>query len=90
MDGWFSHEIMFDSCDPMDYGLDYRTRGLPVSSFHDIFQARALEWSAIFSPGNLLDPGIKPESSALQVDSLPTEPDGGRYVFSDTLGRKPG
>ena len=25
------------------------------------------------SPGDLPDPGIKPESSALQADSLPTE-----------------
>ena len=25
------------------------------------------------SPGNLLDPGFKPGSPALQVDSLPTE-----------------
>ena len=43
-----------------------------------------------FSPGNLLDPGIKPGSLALQVDSLQTEPDGGRYVFSKILGRKSG
>ena len=26
------------------------------------------------SPGDLPDPGIKPGSSALQMDSLPTEP----------------
>ena len=28
------------------------------------------------SPGNLLDPGIKPRSLALQADSLPSEPPG--------------
>ena len=28
------------------------------------------------SPGDLPDPGIKPESPALQADSLPTEPPG--------------
>ena len=43
-----------------------------------------------FYSGYLLDPGIKPGSLALQVDSLPTEPDRGRCVFSETLGRKPG
>ena len=28
------------------------------------------------SPGDLLNPGIKPRSSTLQVDSLPAEPQG--------------
>ena len=28
------------------------------------------------SPGHLLNPGIKPRSAALQVDSLPSEPPG--------------
>ena len=28
------------------------------------------------SPGDLLNPGIKPRSPALQVDSLPAEPQG--------------
>ena len=28
------------------------------------------------SPGNLPDPGIQPESAALQADSLPSEPPG--------------
>ena len=31
------------------------------------------------SPGNLPDPGIKFRSSALQADSLPTEPSGKYY-----------
>ena len=29
-----------------------------------------------FSPGDLPDPGIKPRSSTLQADSLPSEPTG--------------
>ena len=32
------------------------------------------------SPGDLLDPGIKPRSPALQVDSLPSEPPGNPIV----------
>ena len=34
---------------------------------------RILEWVAIPSPADLPDPGIEPESPALQADSLPTE-----------------
>ena len=41
-------------------------------------------WSGVpFSPpGDLLDPGIKPTSPALQVDSLPSEPPGLGHYFS--------
>ena len=49
----------------------------PASSVHGIFQARILEWLPFSSPGDLPVPGIEPESPvspALQVDSLPTEP----------------
>ena len=54
-------------CNPMDCSL-------PGSSIHGILQARILEWVAIpFSRGSS-DPEIKPESPALQVDSLPSEP----------------
>ena len=51
--------------------MDYSLTG---SSVHGIFLARILEQVTISSPGDLPDPGIKPEalvSSALQVDSLP-------------------
>ena len=34
---------------------------------------RILEWAANPSPADLPDPGIKPWSPALQVDSLPAE-----------------
>ena len=51
-------------CNPMDHSP-------PGSSVHVISQARMLEWVAIFSPGDLPDPGIKPTSPAWQVHSLP-------------------
>ena len=42
---------------------------------HGILQARILEWVAFpFSRGDLPNPGIKPRSSALQVNYLPAEP----------------
>jgi len=48
----------------------------PGSSVHVIFQARILDWVAFRSPGDLPDPGIKPRSLALDVDSLPYKPPG--------------
>ena len=42
-------------CDPSDYSP-------PGSSVCGIFQARILEWVAIFSFGDLPNPGIKPMS----------------------------
>ena len=48
-------------CDLMDYTV------------HGILQARIVDWIAIPSPGDLLDPGIKP-SFSLQADSLPSKP----------------
>ena len=38
-------------------------------------------WSELPSPGDLPDPEIKPESPALQADSLPSEPAGKPLVF---------
>ena len=43
---------------------------------HGILQSRMLEWVAFPPPGNLPNPGIEPRSPALQVDSLPAEPQG--------------
>ena len=51
-------------CDPMDYTV------------HGILQARILGWVDVPSSGDLPNPGIKPSSPALQVDSLPAEPQG--------------
>ena len=51
-------------CNPMDSSP-------PVSSVHGISQVRILEWSAIFSLGDLPDPGIKPVSPSWLADSLP-------------------
>ena len=44
-------------CDPMDYKV------------HVILQPRILEWVGFPSPGDLPNPGIKPRSPVLQVDS---------------------
>ena len=46
----------------------------PRDSVHGILQARILEWVPIPSSGDLPNPGIEPESPALQADSLPCEP----------------
>ena len=53
--------------DPMDCNL-------PGFSVCGIFQVRILECYP--SPGYLPDPGIEPGSTALQADSLPSEPPG--------------
>ena len=42
---------------------------LPGSSSCGILLARIQEWVPFPSPGDLLEPGIKSESPALQVDS---------------------
>ena len=39
-------------------------------------QERIMEWLAIPSLGNLLNPGVKPGSLVLQADYLPSEPPG--------------
>ena len=56
-------------CNPTDCSL-------PGSSVHGILQARILEWVAFpFSRGSSqYNPGIKPRSPTLRVDSLPCEP----------------
>jgi len=44
------------------------------SFVHGIFQARVLEWVAMSFTRDLPDPGIKPGSTALQANTLPSEP----------------
>ena len=51
-------------CDPLDYTV------------YGILQARILEWVAVPSSRDLSNPGIEPRSPALQLDSLPAEPQG--------------
>ena len=49
----------------------------PGSSVHGILQARILKNVLPFSsPGDLSDPEVEPRSSALQADSLPSDPPG--------------
>ena len=66
-------------CDPMDCSP-------PGSSVHGILQARILAWVAMHPPpGDLPDPGIEPQSPALQAGALPSERPGkprreGKYM----------
>ena len=69
---------------PMCYAVLSRVRlsVIPWTAGHQaplsmgILQARTLEWVAMRSSRDLPNPGIKPRSLSLQVDSLPTEPAG--------------
>ena len=60
--------------------MDYSLSGSSVHEF-----SRQEYWSALPfpSPGDLPDPGIKPMSSALQADSLPSEPPGKSVYHTD-------
>ena len=53
-----------------------------------ILQARTLELAAFPSPGDLPNPEIKLRSYALQVDSLPLEPQGSLNVHESMQTRK--
>ena len=66
-----SRSAVSDS-DPMDCSP-------PDSSAHGILQARILEWVAFPFSRGFPNPGIKPRSPALQVDSLPAELQGNLY-----------
>ena len=50
-----------------------------------ILQARILEWAACLPPGDLPNPGMEPGSPALQVNSLPSEPQGSPITVSCNL-----
>ena len=58
---------------------DARGCSSPGFSVYGVLQARKLE--PFPSPGDLPDPGIEPESPALQADSLPSEPPGKLHVY---------
>ena len=61
-------------CDPMDCSL----RG---SSVRQILQAKFWNEKPFPYPGDLPNPGVKPRSPSLQVDSLPSDPPGTKYFF---------
>ena len=61
--------------------MDYSLSG---SSVHGILQARILKWVAFPFSREFPNPGIKPRSPMLQVDSLPTEPSGKPSCSNDT------
>ena len=60
-------QLCLTFCDSVDCSL-------PGSFVHVILQARILEWVACPSPGDLPNPGIEPESTTLQADSLRSGP----------------
>ena len=47
---------------------------LPGSSVHGDSPGKNMEWIACPPPGDIPNPGIKPRSPALQVNSLLSEP----------------
>ena len=59
-------------CPSLYYPMDCSPPG--SSSVHVIFQARTLEWVAIFFSRDLPDPGIELGSPALQADCFPSKP----------------
>ena len=67
-------QLCLTLCNPMDYSL-------PGSSVCGIFQAIVLSGLPFPSPEDLPDPGIKPGSPALQVNSLLSEPPGKSWIF---------
>ena len=74
---WKVKVLVSQSCLTLCHPLDYNT---PGSSKHRIFQVRILEWLPFPSLGDLLDPGIEPESPVsptLKADSLFAGPSGG-------------
>ena len=60
---------------------------LPSSSVHGISQARILEWVAISSSREFLNPGIEPSSpaAAWQADSLPLSHLGTPYACKHSM-----
>ena len=68
-------QLYLTLCNPTDYSPP----GSPSMGF-----SRQEYWSRLpcIPPGDLPNPGIEPKSSALQEDSLPSEPPGRPYYFS--------
>ena len=68
-DTFYQRGCESESCSVVSDSL--QTHGLYTG--HEILHVRILEWVAFPSPEVLPNPGIEPESPALQEDSLPTE-----------------
>ena len=66
-------QLCLTLCDPMDYSP-------PGSSCHGIFQARIVEWVAIFSSGDLPNPEIK-------LASLMSPALAGRFFTPESPGK---
>ena len=66
-----SHTVV---CDCLQPHVLYVACQAPLSM--EILQTRILEWVAMPSSRGSSQPGIKPRSPTLQVDSLPSEPPG--------------
>ena len=61
-----SHSVMSDPLQP-------HGPSPPGFCVHEILQTRILKWTAIPPPGDLPNSGVEPRSSALQMNSLPSE-----------------
>ena len=70
---FFFSRLVLSLCDPMDCSL-------PDSSVHGDSPGKntGVGYHVLFQ-GIFQDPGIKPRSPTLQVDSLPSEPSGKPY-----------
>ena len=62
-------QLCLTLCDPMGTSP-------PASSVHGILREEYRSGLPFLSPGDLPDPGIKLMSPVLQVDSLPSKPQG--------------
>ena len=79
--------LVAPSCPTLCESQDYNPPGSTVNGIH---QARILEWFAIpFSPGDLPYPGIKPQSPALEADSLPLSHQGSQHSLPTTFPTLP-
>ena len=69
-----SCSVCLTLCDPMDCSP-------PGSSVHGFSRQEYWKGQPFPSPRDLPNPGIEPRSPALQVDSLPSEPQGKPSFF---------
>ena len=77
-----SSSVVSDSFPTLCNSMDSSLLG---SSVHRIPQARLLEWIVTPFSRGLPSPGTEPTSSALAVDSLPSEPPGKPQISCEGL-----